>query len=241
MSRRVAPAPGGRTARTSDERLLDAFASRAAHSLGAGVSIAGGYATLLRERFADPLGPDGLAALGALEGGLDRLRLFVDDMLELSALDSTPLKRGPLRATGAARAAAAGLAVALDEADVEVDIGVLPDIVADGMLLERLFHHLIRGSLGAIGAGPGRISISGVQRAAGARIEVSDDGPPLHRSSAGELFEPFAAPRGAGPATGAGVSMAIVRRIAERHGGSAWAHTGRREGCTVTVLLPEAV
>jgi two-component system, chemotaxis family, sensor kinase Cph1 len=241
MNRRAAPAAGGRSARTSDERLLDAFASRAAHSLGAGVSIAGGYATLLRERFAEPLGADGLSALGALEGGLDRVRLFVDDLLELSALDVTPLKRGPLRSTGAARAAAAGLAVALDEADVEIEIGALPDVVADSALLERLFHHLIRGSLSAIGSGPGRIAISGVRRSAGARIEVSDDGPPLDRTVAGELFEPFAAPRGAGPAAGAGVSMAIARRIAERHGGSAWAHTGRRDGCTIVVLLPEAV
>ena len=241
MTRRAVAAAGGRSARAPDERLLDDFASRAAHSLGAGVSIAGGYATLLRERFSEPLGAEGLSALAGLEGGLDRLRLFVDDLLEMSALETTPLKRGPLRCTGAARAAAAGLAVALDEADVEVEIGPLPDMVADSALLERLFHHLIRGSLAAIGSGPGRIAISGVRRAAGARIEVSDDGPPLHRSSTAGLFEPFAAPRGAGPAAGAGVSMAIARRIAERHGGSAWAHTGRREGCTIVVLLPEAV
>jgi light-regulated signal transduction histidine kinase (bacteriophytochrome) len=241
MTRRAAPAAGARSARSSDERHLDAFAGRAAHALGAGVGIAGGYATLLRERFSEPLGAEGLSALAGLEGGLDRLRLFVDDLLELGALETTPLKRGPLRCIGAARAAAAGLAVALDEADVEVEIGPLPDIVADSALLERLFHHHIRGTLAAIGSGPGRITISGVRRAAGARIEVSDDGPPLHRSSAGALFEPFAAPRGAGPAAGAGVSMAIARRIAERHGGSAWAHTGRREGCTIVVLLPEAV
>jgi light-regulated signal transduction histidine kinase (bacteriophytochrome) len=121
-----------------------------------------------------------------------------------------------------------------------VEIGPLPDIVADSALLERLFHHLIRGSLAAIGSGPGRIAISGVRRAAGARIEVSDDGPPPHRLSAGDLFAPFAAPRGAGPAAGAGVCMPIARRIAERHGGSAWAHTGRRDGCTIIVLLPGA-
>ena len=241
MSRRAAAAGGGRSARQSDERVLDAFASRAAHSLGAGVSIAGGYATLLRERFAGSLGDEGLSALSALDGGLDRLRLFVDDLLELSALDATPLKRGPMRSVGAARAAVAGLAAALDDADVVVEIGPLPDIVADAALLERLFHHLIRGSLAAMGTGPGHIAISGVRRAAGARLEVGDDGPAIDPSSAGTLFEPFAAPRGSGPAAGAGVSMAIARRIAERHGGSAWAHTGRRDGCTIVVLLPEVL
>jgi signal transduction histidine kinase len=241
MSRRAAAAGSGRSARQSDEQLLDAFASRAAHSLGAGVSIAGGYATLLRERFAGPLGDDGLSALSALDGGLDRLRLFVDDLLELSAVEAAPLKRGPMRAVGAACAAAAGLAAALDDADVEIEIGALPDLVADAAQLERLFHHLIRGALAAMAGGGGRISVSGVRRAAGVRLEVTDDGPALDRSIAGTLFEPFAAPRGTGPMAGAGVSMAIARRIAERHGGSAWAHTGRRDGCTIVVLLPEAV
>jgi two-component system sensor histidine kinase MprB len=89
-----------------------------------------------------------------------------------------------------------------------------------------------------MGASPGRIAISGVRRAAGVRLEVADDGPPLDPAIAGGMFEPFGTPRGAGPAAGAGVSMAIARRIAERHGGSAWAHTGRRDGCTIVVLLP---
>jgi signal transduction histidine kinase len=241
VSRRAPAVGGGRFARPAEERLLDAFASRAAHSLGAGVGVAGGYATLLRDQFSASLGDDGLAVLSALEGGLDKLRLFVDDLLELSAVETAPLRRESLRPAGAARAAAAGLAAALDAADVEIDVDPLPDIVADAALLERLFHHLIRGSLAAMGSGPGRIAISGVRRAAGARLEVADDGPALDPSIARTLFEPFAAPRGTGPAAGAGVSMPIARRIAERHGGSIWAHTGRRDGCTIGVLLPEAM
>jgi signal transduction histidine kinase len=50
----------------------------------------------------------------------------------------------------------------------------------------------VRGALQAIGAGPGRIAISGVRRSAGARIEVSDTGPPLDHSMVADLFEPFA-------------------------------------------------
>ena len=173
--------------------------------------------------------------------GLDRLRLFVDDLHELTAVDTAPLARMPLRAVVAARAAADGLAGPLADAQVEAEIGAMPDLVADACLLERLFHHLMRGSLAAIGDGPGRIALSGVRRSAGVRIEVSDTGPPLDHVTAGDLFASFAGPGGAGPAAGAGVSMTIARRITERHGGSIWAHTGRREGCTIVVLLPAAV
>jgi signal transduction histidine kinase len=239
MSPRAAAAGSGRTARTGEDRMLDAFVARAAHALGTGVSITGGYATLLRDRHAASLDADGLAVLGGLDGGLERLRMFVADLLELSALDAAGLHREPVRVAGPARAAADGLAAALADADTEVEVGPLPDVLADVALLERLFRHLMRTSLAAIGDGPGRIRISGVRRAAGARIEVTDDGPPLDHATAASLFEPFTAPRGAGRGTGAGVSMAIARRIAERHGGSVWAHTGRRDGCTIVVLLPE--
>jgi len=240
MSRRAVAAGGGRPARTGEDVLLDAFAARAAHALGTGLSITGGYATLLRERFAEPLGPDGEGALDGLEGGLDRLRLFVDDLLELTGLDAAPLLRAPLAAAEPARAAAGALAGPLTDASITVELGTLPDLVADPALLERLFHHLLRGALAAIGDGPGRVEIAGVRRPAGVRIEVTDSGPAIDAADAAELFQPFATPRGTGPATGAGVSMPIARRIAERHGGSVWAHTGRREGCTIVVLLPES-
>ena len=241
MTRRAAPAAsGGRPARTGDDRMLDAFAARAAHALGAGVSIASGYSTILRERYAPVLGEDGTATLGGLDGGLDRLRLFVDDLLELGALDTVTLRREPLQPVAIARAAADALAPRIDEARAEVDVQPLPDVVADPALLERLFHHLLRGALAAIGSGPGEIAITGVRRAAGVRFSVADTGTPLDQATALEVFEPFATPRGSGPAAGAGVSMAIARRIAERHGGSIWAHTGRRDGCTIVVLLPES-
>jgi signal transduction histidine kinase len=239
MSPRAAAAGSGRAARTGEDRMLDAFAARAAHALGTGISITGGYATLLRDRHGPSLDADGLAVLGGLDGGLDRLRLFVADLLEVSALDAVGLHRERLPVAGPARAAADGLAAALADAGTDVEVGPLPDVLADATLLERLFHHLMRTSLAAIGDGPGRIGISGVRRAAGARIEVTDDGPPLDHTAAAALFEPFTTPRGVGPGTGAGVSMAIARRIAERHGGSVWAHTGRRDGCTIVVLLPE--
>jgi two-component system, chemotaxis family, sensor kinase Cph1 len=235
MRQRPAAANGGHS-----EHALDAFAARAADELGAGVGVAGDSAILLRERHAEPLGTDGAAALDALEDGLDRLRLFVGDLHELTAVHTAPLARAPLRAVVAARAAADALAGHVAAAQVDVEIGPMPDLVADGGLLERLFHHLMRGALAAIGDGPGRIALSGVRRSAGARLEVSDTGPPLDHATARDLFAPFAAPRGGGPAAGAGVSMTIARRIAERHGGSIWAHTGRREGCTIVVLLPAA-
>jgi signal transduction histidine kinase len=239
MSDGVATAAAGeRNARGPEERRLDAFAASAAHSLGTGVSIASGYATLLRERHAESLGDDGRTALAGLEGGLARTRLFMDDLLHLAALEATPFECAPLELDAVAAAAIDGLAGLLAEGGVTVDSGALPALAGDGAMLERLFHHLIRGAIAAIAPGPGRVAISGARHGETVRIEVADTGRALDREAAARLFETFAPPRGSGPAAGAGVSMAIARRIAERHGGSIRARAGRGDGCTVVVALP---
>jgi signal transduction histidine kinase len=233
-------AGGGGLARATDDQLLDAFASRTAHALGTGVGVAGGYATLLRERHGAQLDADGVEVLSALESGLGRLRLFVDDLLELSGVGGRALRCERVDAGAVVAAVARDLGEPLHAASVAVEIGSLPPVVADPALLERAFHHLLRSAAAAIGRGPGRISVTGVRHDAGVRLEVSDDGSPLPAASAEALFEPFGPPRGAGALVGAGVSMAICRRIAERHGGSVSARGGERRGATVAVVLPEA-
>jgi chemotaxis family two-component system sensor kinase Cph1 len=237
----VAPsAGGGRAAHATTDELLDAFAARTAHTLGAGVGVAGGYASLLREQHAGQLDAEGIEALGALEGGLGRLRLVVEDLLELSGLAARELRVGPVDTAAAVAAATAGLRAPLRAARVELEVGALPALVGDPALVERLFHHLIRGAVAAIGRGPGVVAVTGRRHGAEVHLEVADDGAPLGPDGAEGLFAPVATPRGGGPLVGAGVSMAICRRIAERHGGSVSARAGERAGATVVVVLAGA-
>jgi signal transduction histidine kinase len=225
---------------TDGDELLDAFAARAAHALGSGVGVAGGYATLLRERHAGDLGRAGAEALSGLEAGLERIRLFTDDLLELATLGDVPARREPVDVTAVARAARDGLDLHLRAAGTAVEVGEIGVVAGDPGLLERLFHHLLRGSLAAQRPGGGHVVIRGARRAAGVRIEVSDDGPALDPETARTMFDPFGAVRGGGPLAGAGVGPAICRRIAEAHGGSIRAEPGRAGGCTIVILLPGA-
>jgi signal transduction histidine kinase len=225
----------------SHERL-DAFAERAAHVLGTGVSVAGGYATLLRRRHGDALGEEGIRAVEALQGGLGRIRLFMEDLLELARTPDLAVAVGSVDAEAVARAAADALDEPLDGAGVELEIGAIPPLRADEALARRLFHHLIRAAAAAAapGDGGGRVVVSGRHVGDVVRIEVADDGPPVAAGEAAVLFEPFALPRGEGPLAGAGVSLGICRRIAARHGGAIRARPGAAGGCVVEVDLPVA-
>lgn len=65
---------------------------------------------------------------------------------------------------------------------------------------------------------------------------VEDDGPGFGRKSLEHAFDPFFSQRAAGRRPGLG--LAVVRRIAEAHGGSASVHNGSEGGGCLVVTLP---
>ncbi len=226
--------------RSEGDELLDAFAARAAHALGGGVGVAGGYATLLRERHGTDLGQGGAEVLSGLEAGLDRIRLFTDDLVELGTFSrSRRLRRAPVDTTAVALAAAEPLDGDARAIGAQIRVGELPGTAGDAHMLERLFHHLLRESLTGLTADGGQVEIAGRRRADGVRLEVRDDGPPLDAEAAASFFTPFGVPRGGGRLAGAAVGAAIAMRIVEHHGGSIWVEPRLQAGCIVVVLLPD--
>ncbi len=87
---------------------------------------------------------------------------------------------------------------------------------------ERLLRHALRNLLdNARKHAPGQPPEVSVQRSArGAVICVADRGPGVPAAQAQRIFEPFVRLRG-GSGDGSGLGLALVRRIAELHGGVA--------------------
>lgn len=148
----------------------------------------------------------------------------------------------------------------------EVDLSVLCDEVcerlrrqhADGALIvrrtgiteagtallradaDRLRQVLLNLSLNAVEAMQqrGTIELCVERSADGAQILVCDTGPGLDPQISKHLFEPFHTSK----ASGAGLGLALSRRIAERHGGTLqWIPqeaAGRKGGTTFALQLP---
>lgn len=84
---------------------------------------------------------------------------------------------------------------------------------ADRAELERVVTNLLRN---AGQAGAKRVTVRAARAAAGAAIDVIDDGPGLPPEMRARLFEPFAA----GRKGGTGLGLAIVRDLVQAHGGT---------------------
>jgi signal transduction histidine kinase len=69
------------------------------------------------------------------------------------------------------------------------------------------------------------------------RVEIADTGIGIPPRFLAEVFLPFK--RGSARAAGAGLGLAIVRELVERHGGTVTAHSdGPGKGATFIVELP---
>ena len=72
------------------------------------------------------------------------------------------------------------------------------------------------------------------------QITVRDNGPGIPPDKLGQIFKPFSQVdnRFDRQAGGTGLGLALVRGLAELHGGRAWMESEFGKGCSVFVTLP---
>ena len=209
------------------------FVADASHELRTPIAvIKAELESALRRAPADPGLREPLAA--AVEE-CDRLAQLAEDLLVLARSADGALAVRPRRmdAAGllehvrtrfAARAAERGREIAVDApAGLAFDGDELRLSQALGNLVDNALRH-----------GTGTITLAAGQEGAAVELAVADEGPGLPRELADRAFERFARGDEARTRGGAGLGLAIVRAIAEAHGGAAELAGGSR----VVVRLP---
>jgi signal transduction histidine kinase len=161
-------------------------------------------------------------------GEVDQL---VDEILLSSRLDhagSDPGRTAPVDLLGLAAEEAARVGASLEGVSAEID--------GDAKLLRRLLRNLLENA-GRHGCPPVEVEVSHLGN--DARIVVSDRGQGIAAADRERVFEPFYRPVGRGEAGGGwGLGLALVRQIAERHGGSVACDENTGGGSRFVVQLP---
>jgi signal transduction histidine kinase len=120
---------------------------------------------------------------------------------------------------------------------VEHETVVVP---GDEERLAQIVRNLLQNALRYASSAPGAVHVSLERDGATARLIVEDDGPGLPPDAFDRVFDRFsrldkARSRSHG---GFGLGLAIVRHVAEAHGGSAYASNRPEGGARFTVILP---
>jgi two-component system sensor histidine kinase KdpD len=167
--------------------------------------------------------------LGAMESSIARLTTMVNDLLDMSRLETgavTPIAHDvPLGEV--VRRALAGL-VGAERAHV----GDLPTAYVDPGLLERVVANLVANALRFSET----VEIEGDTCAARVSLRVVDHGPGVPPALRSRIFEPFQ--RAGDVGTGVGLGLAVARGLTEAQGGSLEAVDTPGGGLTMVIDLP---
>ena len=178
------------------------------------------------------------SSLQALIGGVDRATRLIETVLTLARLDARAFDRSTLPAVALKRVASeivdslnASVRARSLQLEVDVpDISVRADPDSLPVALRNLGENAIRHATS-------RVRIEAHSAAEVITITVRDDGPGMTSEQQLRAFDRFY--RGTNDSAGAGLGLALVRRVAEMHGGSVRFVAGLKgSGLGVEIELP---
>jgi len=118
----------------------------------------------------------------------------------------------------------------------------LPLLVADERAVKQILLNLLSNAVKFTPEG-GEIVVAGHRMGQGLALCVTDNGPGIAPEKVERVFQPFSQidNRYGRASGGTGLGLALVRGLAELHGGRAWIASTLGEGTTVSVYLPLSV
>ncbi|HEU4978034.1 MAG TPA: ATP-binding protein [Solirubrobacteraceae bacterium] len=228
------------------DRLEDAFARQAAfvadasHELRTPLTVVRGQLEVLamQER---PDAQEVRRVERMVRVEVERMSRMVDDLLILAAAGEPRfLRPAAVRLPAFLRELVHAIEPTADRA---FELEVVPDLTvrADPDRLAQALRNLLRNAIAHTEPG-GRIGVGAVASGGRVRILVDDDGPGIPAQERERVWGRFHRSAGgrARDAGGAGLGLAIVRAIAEAHGGTAFADASPLGGARVGIELPLA-
>jgi signal transduction histidine kinase len=220
---------------------LDAFSYSVSHDLRAPLRAIDGFSQILLEEHAGQLDGEGRRLLDVVSANARKMGQLIDDLLAFARLGRASVRRAPVDMRAMAGAVFAELVPGEPaRARVELKLGPLPPASADPALMRQVWTNLLSNALKYSG---GReravVEVSGERDGDRLVYRVRDNGVGFDPRYAEKLFGVFQRLHSSTEFEGTGVGLALVKRIAARHGGDVWADGTVGEGATFGFWLAD--
>ncbi len=217
---------------------LEQFAVVAAHDLSSPLRSIGGLLRLLQDGLGGRAQTDDFELLARAQAVAARALLLVDALLQYSRAGRT-LQLQPVDTGTVLGDVLNSIQGDMASSGAAIQTAPLPTVRADPLQLSRVFQNLLDNAIKFRGERPLQIRVSASPHADGWKFEIADNGLGFDTARQSELFRLFG--RGSeATRPGAGVGLAICKRIVEAHGGHIWADSSRGEGSRFQFVLPAA-
>jgi signal transduction histidine kinase len=218
------------------DELKSHFVALAAHELRSPVASVHGLAQTLSRRSAE-LSAEIVSQLhGNLAAQTERLRLLVEQLLDLSRLEAEAVDIEPVRFGVRGHVQELVASIAAERAqDIALEIPAELEAAADLAAFDRVVSNLLQNAL-RYGEPP--IAVHASQTDRHFRLTVEDRGPGVPPEFVPELFERFTRSSESRGRTGTGLGLAIARSYAQAHRGDLRYESAEPHGARFQLVLP---
>ncbi|MBG6072955.1 MULTISPECIES: ATP-binding protein [unclassified Polaromonas] len=204
--------------------------------------VAQGFAARLAEKYSPVLDDQGLHYVKRIQSSISQLARLVDDLRTLAQL---PLRSGTLEMVDLApvcRSLFADLRKLNPDRNVTIEMDSSLTVVGNRGLLVTALHCLLDNAWKfsdkkseawiKVGLLPGK-------QADELTLVVADNGAGFDPVYSGNLFTAFQRLHSSADFPGNGLGLAIIKRVAQLHGGTAWAESPDHMGASFFMSLPQ--
>lgn len=227
------------------EKLMQANSERermtfvAAHHLQEPVRMVVSFSQLLQRHLGEAIDAETSEYVGYLISAARRMQEQVRGLLDYSGASQASGTFTAVDMNTAFAAARETLSGVITESGAIITVDPLPTIPGDVSLLSLVLRHLIGNAIKFHRLGiPPRIHITVEHDAQNWHFAIADNGIGFDQAFASNLFQVFGRLHGPAEYSGAGIGLAICRRIIEMHGGHIWSESAVGEGATFHFTLP---
>jgi signal transduction histidine kinase len=219
-------------------RELESFSYSVSHDLRAPLRAIDGFSQVLAEDYGAKLDAEARACLQRIRGATQRMGMLIDDLLKLSRVTRTEIRREQIDLSAMANEIARDLRAGDPErrAHFEIASGLLAQ--GDSHLLRIVLQNLLSNAWKFTSKrAEARIEMGLLRDNGQSTYFVRDNGAGFDPAYADRLFGAFQRLHGVEEFPGTGIGLATVQRVILRHGGKVWAEGAVDRGATIYFTL----
>lgn len=223
----------------SANRELEAFTYTVSHDLKAPLRGMAGFAQAVEEDYADRFDETGRRQLAMIQTSARRMGALIDDLLRYSRIERREVRHEPVALPALFGHICEELDDELRGRRLEVRLEIAADTVqAEPEGLRQALVNLVSNAVKFSRPDGGTIVIRTERCDGEVVLSVADAGIGFDMKYHDRIFQIFERLHRQEEYAGTGVGLAIVRKVAERHGGRAWAVSEVGKGSTFYLALP---
>jgi PAS domain S-box-containing protein len=225
----------------SNLRLRE-FSQFVSHDLKAPLKKLAYYNDVLRTKLKSD--PEVSVYLQKVEKMMTRMNVLINDLLLFSESENLTKSFKSVKLDGILSDIRSDYEALIDQNELTLTVGSLPEVKGDRTLLSQVFRNLISNSIKF--RAPQTCAVIAVESDGVILrdnieyfiVELKDNGIGFEQSHAEKIFEPFQRLNGPDTYEGSGIGLAIVKRVMEKHAGQIEVTSKPGAGTKFTLLFP---